>query len=103
MTKYRVIVSKNTFRMLDKHIIFLAKVSLKNAHFLHQTFVSKVKSLDNNPERYPLWLPPFKLPKAYRKIVIKKHYLVLFYVENNTVFVDYILDCRMDNSNIELI
>ena len=97
MVKYKTTVSQNTFQMLDKHIFFLAKVSTKAAHSLRKTFVRTIKSLNNNPKRYPLWLPQFKLSKPYRNILINKRYLIIFYIDGNNIFVDYLLDCRMNN------
>ena len=42
----------------------------------------------------------FEIPESYHKIAIKKRYLILFYIEGNNVFVDYLLDCRMDSNKI---
>lgn len=98
MKKYNITVAKNAFKMLDQHIIFLARVSPKKAHSLRRTFINTVKSLVHNPKRHPLWLPNFELPNSYHKVMIKKRYLILFYIHNNNIFVDYLLDCRMDNN-----
>ena len=100
MVKYKVTVDPRAFQMLDKHIMFLAKVSTKSAHSLHETFIRTIKSLKLNPDRHPLWLPNFELPNPYHKILIKKRYLILFYINGNNVFVNYFLDCRMDNNKI---
>lgn len=100
MVKYNIIIAKRTFEMLNKHITFPAKVSTKSAHFLRKTFFETVKSLDLNPERYALWQTDFELSDPYRSILIKKRYLIIFYIEDNNVFVDYLLDCRMDNSKL---
>lgn len=100
MTKYKVIIDPNAFKILNKHVMFLARVSTKSAHSLRNTFIKTVKSLEENPERYPLWLPSFKLIHPYHKIVIEKRYIILFYIDKSNVFVDYILDCRMDSREI---
>lgn len=100
MVKYNIIISRKTFQMLDKHIMFLAKVNTKSAHSLRKTFLETVKSLEINPERYPLWSKAFEVFHPYRKIIVKKRYLILFYIENYNVFVDYLLDCGMDSDQL---
>ena len=102
MAKYKVKVKTNVFRMLDNHVLFLAKVSPKSAKSLKQTFINTVRTLDENPEHYPRWQPDFELPLPYHQVLIKKRYLVIFYIKENNVYVDYFLDCRMDNSQIIL-
>lgn len=100
MVIYNVIVSEKTFQLLEKHIIFLAKVNSKSAHNLRKTFIRTIKSLHNNPDRYPLWLPNTKLSKPYHKLLIKKRYLLIFYIDENNVYIDSLLDCRMDGNEI---
>ena len=100
MVKYKVKIKPLVFQMLDMHVIFLARVSPKASRSLKQTFIKTIKSLDYDPDKHPLWLPDFELPRPYHKILIKKRYLLLFYIYNNNVFVDYLLDCRMDNSKL---
>lgn len=35
-------------------------------------------------------------PNKYHKMFIEKWYLVLYQIQDDTVYVDYILDCRKD-------
>ena len=100
MEKYNIIVDEEAFQMLDNHVLFLAKVSPKSASSLKNTFINNVKTLDKNPERYPRWKPNFELALPYHQLLIKKRYLVIFYIEKHNVYVDYLLDCRMDNSKL---
>jgi len=78
MVKYKVTVARNAYQMLDNHIFFLAKVSTKAAHSLRKTFITTIKSLDYNPERYPLWLPQFELPKPEAMKIISAVLCALF-------------------------
>jgi len=98
--KYNITVDASVKLQLDNHIHFAANVSTRFAKSLRNAFDKVLHGLSDNPERYPLWLPTFDLPKAYHKILIKKRYLILFYIDSSNVFVDYILDCRMDSSTI---
>jgi len=98
MVQYKVKIDTDAFQMLNKHVMFLAKVSTKSARTLREKFFETIKSLDVNPERYPLWTTSFKLPHCYHKALIQKRYLILFYIDSSVVRVDYILDSRMDNN-----
>ena len=43
---------------------------------------------------YPLYITPNK----YHKMFIEKWYPVLYQIQDDTVYVEYILDCRKDYS-----
>ena len=97
---YNVIVRPSVLIQLDKYIRFAANVSSKFAKAIRDKFYKELYELPNNPEQYPLWQPDFELADPYRNILIKKRYLIIFYIEENNVFVDYLLDCRMDNTKL---
>ena len=98
MRKYNVIVAPYAFILLERHVAFLAQVSEPGARKLETAILQGLETLQTNAESYPLWLPPeFTPPKPYRKVVITKNHFILHFVDGNDVFVDYILDVRMDN------
>lgn len=40
-----------------------------------------------------------KLPVQYRRLVISKKYILIYYVLKNNVYIDTLLDARQNNSN----
>jgi len=48
------------------------------------------------PERFPFLKAEFIPPNKYHKIFVAKCYLVLYQIKGQTVYVDYIIDCRQD-------
>lgn len=96
--KYQVIVSNKAKRMLAAHIRFLAQVSPKAAAAKKQEIIAALHSLAHMPQRFPFFNEPYIVPNKYHKMFIKKWYLVLYQIQDNTVYVDYILDCRGDYS-----
>ena len=99
--KYNLKIKPNVKIQLDNHVRFATNVSLKFATSIRDNFYKVLKEqLPYDSDRHPLWLPDFELPKPYHKILIKKRYMLLFYINNDTVFLDYFLDCRMDNSKL---
>lgn len=65
--------------------------------------LSDIVSLEKIPERYPVYENQFISENRYRKMVSGKRYLVIYEISEDTVYVDYILDCRQEGNNIRLI
>jgi len=82
--------------MLDSHVDFLAKVSKSAAMRMMDEILEDIASLSENPQRFPIYENPFIPVSRYRKMLSAKRYLVLYEVEDSTLAVDYIVDCRQD-------
>ena len=95
---YQVIVSNKAKRMLAAHIRFLAQVSPKAAAAKKQEIMAALRSLEQMPQRFPFFNEPYIMPNKYHKLFIKKWYLVLYQIQDERVYVDYVLDCRGDYS-----
>lgn len=95
---YRVIVSERAKQMLVSHAAFLAQVNVEAAERLTTEFEKTAHSLEVMPQRCP-WLSGEYIPRhTYRFILFEKRYMILFQIVDNTVFADYVLDCRQDYS-----
>jgi hypothetical protein len=55
-----------------------------------------IRSLAIMPERFPFLTAEFIPLNKYHKMFVKKYYLVLYQIKDQTVYVDYIADCRQD-------
>ena len=95
MRKYRVVVSGEARRMLTEHVFFLARVNPEAAERLREKIMDAIRSLETMPERYP-YLDPEDRRSPYRKMVAKEHHLVIYVVQDNTVYVEYVIDGRQD-------
>ena len=97
-SKYRVIVSQQAMQMLVSHVAFLAQVSPEAAERLTAEFEKTANSLEIMPQRCP-WLSGEYIPKnTYRFILFEKRYMIIFQIIDNTVYADYVVDCRQDYS-----
>ena len=94
--KYTVIVSDRAKYMLGAHLKFLAQVSKPAAAAEKKEIMTELRSLSQMPDRYPLFEGSFVPSNKYHRLFIKKRYLALYQVQGDTVYVDYILDCRQD-------
>ena len=94
--KYKVIVSDRAKQMLGTHIRFMAEVSKDAAIMKKKELMEAMRSLVQMPRRVPSLAEAYIPPNKYQKMFVAKWYLVLYQVQDDTVYVDYILDCRKD-------
>jgi plasmid stabilization system protein ParE len=75
---------------------FLANVSVPAANRLIDTFVEMTDNLATMPRRNP-WLEHDDIPfQKYRKLLFGKYYMALYQIQENTVYVTAVIDCRQD-------
>ncbi len=96
--KYKAIVSDRAKRMLGTHIRFMAQVNKEAAAAKKKEIMAVMRSLSQMPQRFPFFEEQYITPNKYHKMFIKKWYLVLYQIQDDIVYVEYILDCRKDYS-----
>lgn len=96
MQNYKIIISPEATDMLKEHIAFIANVDKKAAINTKNQIVKAIKDLNNMPNRFPFFNEPYIPQNKYHKMFIEKWYLVLYQIKDDTVYIDYILDCRQD-------
>ena len=94
--RYKVIVSDKAKRMLGTHILFLARVNKEAAASKKKEIMAAMRSLSQIPQRFPFFEEMYVPPNKYHKMFVQKWYLVLYQIQDDTVYVEYILDCRKD-------
>lgn len=93
---YTVKITETAWEMLISHARFLANVSVPAANGLIDTFVEITDSLAAMQERNP-WLEHDAIPfQRYRKLLFGKHYMALYQIQENTVYVTAVVDSRHD-------
>lgn len=90
-------ITERATQMLVSHAVFLAQVSPEAAERLTVEFEkAAANSLETMLQRCP-WLLGEYIPKnAYRFILFEKRYMIIFQIIDNTVYADYVVDCRQD-------
>ena len=93
---YAVKITETAWEMLIAHARFLANVSIPAAYKLIDVFTEMTGSLASMPERNP-WFEHDAIPfRKYRKLLFAKHYIALYQIQENTVYVTAVVDCRQD-------
>ena len=95
---YKVIVSDRAKRMLGTHIRFMAQVNKEAAAAKKKEIMLAMRSLCQMPQRFPFFDGLYITPNKYHKMFMEKWYLVLYQIQDDIVYVDYILDCRKEYS-----
>ena len=94
--RYRVAVSQRAAQDLVAHAAFLAQVSPDAAEALTAAFERAANSLEEMPNRCPRYKDVDIPSTTYRYLLFEKRYKLLFQIQEDTVYVDYILDARQD-------
>ena len=93
---YEVKISEEAQRGLGKIVSFVALNSIQAAKLLKKDIVAEISSLKMFPERTPFLEGEFIPFNNYHKLVVRRNYLVIYQVKDDTVLVDYVIDCRQD-------
>lgn len=93
---YEIIVSDKAKQMLGAHMRFLAEQSEDAARQITAELLRAIRSLAEMPERYPFFNEAYMPPNKYRKMFVTKYDLLLYQIRDETVYVDYVVDCRQD-------
>lgn len=94
--RYKVVISDRAKRMLGMHIRFMAQVSKEAAAAKKKEIMIAMRSLTQMPQRFPFLEGLYITPNKYHRMFIDKWYLVLYQIQDDTVYVEYILDCRKE-------
>ncbi len=94
--RYSVIISDRAKSMLGVQLKFIARVNKDAALKTKEDLIDAIRSLQQMPQRFPFFEAPYIPPNKYHKLFVPKWYLVLYQIRDDTVYVDYIVDCRKD-------
>ena len=72
----------------------MAQVNKDAAKAKKKEIMTAMRSLCQIPQRFPFFEELYITPNKYSKMFIQKWYIVLYQIKDDTVYVDYIIDCR---------
>lgn len=101
--KYKVIVSERAKKMLGEHILFMAQVNKVAAREKRKEISDAIRTLSRMPQRFPFLDEIFIPPNKYHKMFVSKWYLVIYQIQDDIVYVEYILDCRKEYKWLSLL
>ena len=96
--KYKVIISDRARESFALHLRFLAQASKSAVVKPKHRVLQEIRSLEEMPQRYPFFNEDYIPVNKYHKLYVENWYLVLYQIRDDTVYVDWIVDCRQDYS-----
>ena len=93
---YKVVVADKAKEALGEIIAYIAADSLQNAQSVKTEIIKALNSLAVLLERFPFLEGEFIPYNKYRKMVVLKRFLVIYQLKAETVYVDFVLDCKQD-------
>ena len=97
--KYKIIVDPAANDRIYDHFEFLAQVSETAAEKLLDELVKDIKSLDFMPYRNPVYDRPYLQRGKYRYMISCGRYRIVYQIQETTVYVDDIQDCRQSDAS----
>lgn len=94
--QYKVEVSERAKRGLAKIVTHIAVGNPNFARKVKAEIIAAVRTLERFPERCPFLEGEFMPYNKYHKLIVNGHFIALYVVQDETVRVDYIVDCRQD-------
>lgn len=82
--------------MLGMHIRFIAQVNSNSVKTQKKKIMNALRSLSRFPQRFPFFDEIYIPKNKYHKMYFEKRYIILYQIQDDTVYVDYIPDCRKD-------
>lgn len=100
MGKYVVVADPAVDTHIIKHVEFLSRVSLSAAKKFRNELREIMHRLSENPYQFPVYDDPNLPVGLYRKANFATWYKAVFSVEEKTVYIDTVLDGRMNNGTL---
>ncbi|WP_312158937.1 hypothetical protein [Oscillibacter sp.] len=96
MAEYQIVFAKRVDQMLLRHVEFLSHVSVPAAKRFYQEFEDILHRMEENPYQFPSEEDLNLSEGQYRKALFAKWYKALFMVEGELVYLDAVVDGRME-------
>lgn len=94
MNQYIIIISNKAHSDIAECVNFIKRVSVEAAKSFANEIYSSIHNLGVFPERNALFEMPKSFPFIIRKQIVNNRYVVLYSVENETVYIYRVLDSR---------
>jgi len=92
----KVVWMKNAKRQLDEIYDFLAEQSPTAAARFYSRLIEEVEKLADFPGMAPLETLLDNRPEGFRSLVVERTHKVIYFIDNKTVNVVAIWDCRQN-------
>lgn len=92
--QYKIIISDKAKNAMGKLVGYIAVDSPNTAERVKRELLKGIRSLSVFPQRNPFLEGDFIPYNKYHKLVIMKSFLIIYQIQDDKVYVDYIVNCR---------
>ena len=100
MKRYNMVISSLAWKMLDKNEQFLNRFNRYAANKIREEFTDTLREIKRNPFLFSFDESDSLPDRKYRRALFGKWYKVIFEVEDSTIYINAVVDCRMDPERI---
>lgn len=86
---------------LEKMYEFYSGKSKSAAVRLYNAILDAVDLLTKFPEMAPLEPLLERCKRPYRSLIVNRHFKIIYYIKNNTLYIAAVWDCRQNTSRLK--
>ncbi|MCL1933911.1 MAG: type II toxin-antitoxin system RelE/ParE family toxin [Candidatus Azobacteroides sp.] len=96
-----IVFSDLAFEQLESIYNYLQTKSNCAGTIIHNYILDEIERLRNFPQMAPIESELIGFVHTYRSLVVKKTYKIVYYIENDTVYIAALFDCRQDPQKLK--
>jgi len=97
----KIFFSDLVIEQLESIYTYLQTKSDNAAVIIHNIILDEIERLRTFPQIAPIEPELTEYTHTYRSLVVKKLYKIIYYIENDTVFISALFDCRQNPRKIK--
>jgi len=96
-----IIFSDLALEQLESIYNYLQTESNNAAVFIHNHILDEIERLKDFPQIAPIEPELIGYAHMYRSLVVEKNYKVIYYIENETIHISTLFDCRQNPQKLK--
>ena len=96
-----IVFSDLALKQLESIYNYLRTNSDNAAAIIHNHILDEIERLRDFPQIAPIEPDLTGFAHTYRSLVVKKLYKIIYYIENETVFISALFDCRQNPQKLK--
>ena len=96
-----IVFSDLVLKQLESIYNYLQTKSNYAGSIIHNQILDEIERLRYFPQMAPIEPELIGFVHAYRSLVVKKSYKIIYYIEDDTVYISALFDCRQDPQKLK--
>jgi len=96
-----IIFSDLALEQLESIYNYLQTKSDKASVFIHNHILDEIERLSDFPQMAPIEPELIGYSNTYRSLVVEKSYKVIYFIEDDSIIISALFDCRQDPQKLK--